>query len=386
MGAEFAAGVASRLGGDCGGRAGTDDLASAVAAFGPKVDDPVGGGDHVEVVLDDHDRVARRDELPERGEEGRNVVEMQSGRGFVEEEQGSAAAVAPSFSSVSRGSATGRSAAALRAGEVARELEALRFPAAQTGHRLAEGEVAEPDRAERSELLQDIRRVREPGDGLVHGEVEHSRNREAVRGELHLQHVAAEAPAVAVRATEVHVAQKLHFEMLEAVARAGGTASLRVVEAEPAGGIAALAGERLGREEPANRVEGAHIARRDRAAGLADRRLVHEHHVRDRLRAVDAVVAPRGLPWPAQPPEESPMANVLDQGRLARAADPGHAHQAAEGKPHVDALQVVLRRAADEEVAAIGARVLPRVPAVRILVPGRRPRSDSAPPAHRRGS
>ena len=45
------------------------------------------------------------------------------------------------------------------------------------------------------------------------------------------------------------------------------------------------------------------------------------------------------------------MAHLLDQGGLARAADPGHADEAAERDPDVDPLEVVLRRAADEEAA-----------------------------------
>ena len=37
---------------------GGNDLATAGAALRPQVDDPVGGLDHIQVVLDDHDAVA----------------------------------------------------------------------------------------------------------------------------------------------------------------------------------------------------------------------------------------------------------------------------------------------------------------------------------------
>jgi hypothetical protein len=43
--------------------AGRDDLAAAVAAFGTDVDDPVGGLDHFEIVLDHHHGVALLDQL-----------------------------------------------------------------------------------------------------------------------------------------------------------------------------------------------------------------------------------------------------------------------------------------------------------------------------------
>ena len=44
--------------GDLSGRAAGDDAAAAFAALGPQIDDVVGLGDHVEVVLDHHHGVA----------------------------------------------------------------------------------------------------------------------------------------------------------------------------------------------------------------------------------------------------------------------------------------------------------------------------------------
>ena len=60
-----------------------DDLAAAVAAFGAEVDDPVGGFDDFEVVLDDHDRVAGVDQLVQHFQELCHVVEVQAGGGFI---------------------------------------------------------------------------------------------------------------------------------------------------------------------------------------------------------------------------------------------------------------------------------------------------------------
>ena len=298
-------------------------------------------------MLDDHHRISGRDELPERGEEGCHVVEVQPGGGLVEEEQGTGASALP------RPDATGRANPAERPREVPRELEALRLAAAQGRHRLAEGDVAEPHRGKGRELLADVGRIGEARDGLIDGEVEHVGDGKTVRGDLHLQDVPPKASPVAVRTAQVHVAQELHLEVLEAVPRAGGASSVRVVEAEPSRGIAAFPGERLGREELADRVEGADVARRDRAAGLADRGLVDQHHVRDRLHPIDPVVASRRLPRAAETLEEPAMADFLEQSRLPRAAHPGHADEPAEGDPDVDSLQVVFRRAAHEKVAGV---------------------------------
>ena len=51
----------------CFGRALGDELAAVFAGFGAEVEDPVGGFDDVEVVLDDEQGVAGIDELLEDG-------------------------------------------------------------------------------------------------------------------------------------------------------------------------------------------------------------------------------------------------------------------------------------------------------------------------------
>ena len=58
-----------------------------IAAVGAEVDDPVGGLDDVEVVLDDEHRVAAVHEAMEHFEEHAHVLEVQARRGFVEDVQ-----------------------------------------------------------------------------------------------------------------------------------------------------------------------------------------------------------------------------------------------------------------------------------------------------------
>ena len=53
--------------GDLFGRALGDELAAVFAGFGAEVEDPVGGFDDVEVVLDDEQGVAGIDEFLEDG-------------------------------------------------------------------------------------------------------------------------------------------------------------------------------------------------------------------------------------------------------------------------------------------------------------------------------
>ena len=65
------------------GRAGGDDLAALIAAFGAEIDEPVGGLDDVEIVFDDQKRGAGFQELAESGQQFGDVVEMKAGGGLV---------------------------------------------------------------------------------------------------------------------------------------------------------------------------------------------------------------------------------------------------------------------------------------------------------------
>ena len=75
------------FGGNGLGRARRDDLASLVTTLRPEVDQPVGGLDHVEVVLDHEHGVAGRDEPLEHREELADVLEVQTRGGLVEHVQ-----------------------------------------------------------------------------------------------------------------------------------------------------------------------------------------------------------------------------------------------------------------------------------------------------------
>ena len=60
--------VGLRIARDLFGSAGSDDVAAKFAAFGAQINDPVGGFDDVQVVLDDQERGARFEQLAEGSE------------------------------------------------------------------------------------------------------------------------------------------------------------------------------------------------------------------------------------------------------------------------------------------------------------------------------
>ena len=136
--AEFAGEVASgerlRRGGDFGERALGHDFSAERSGAGADVDEVVGGGDGVVIVLDDEDGVAEVTEAFERGDEAFVVALVEADARFVEHVEDA-----------------GESAADLRG-----QADALRFAARERSAFAVEGEVAETDFLEESEAAGDF--------------------------------------------------------------------------------------------------------------------------------------------------------------------------------------------------------------------------------------
>src|SRR5262245_33239509 len=137
-------------------RAGCHDDAAVFAAFGAQVDQIVRGLDDVEIVLDDEQRVSRFEELPERGEQLRDVIEMQPRGRLVEN-------VEKPFTAVRR--------------QVRRDLDPLSLTTRQRRSGLSQAEVAEADLVEHVQTPQHLWRAAEESERLSNGEVEHLMDR-----------------------------------------------------------------------------------------------------------------------------------------------------------------------------------------------------------------
>ena len=117
-----------------------NDEASPAAAFWPEIDQPVGGLDDVEVVLDDQHGVALIDQPRQHGQQPAHVVEVQAGGRLVEQVDG----------------VTGRAL-----GELGCQLHSLRLATRQRRRRLAEPHVTETDIEQRLHVATDGRLVGE---------------------------------------------------------------------------------------------------------------------------------------------------------------------------------------------------------------------------------
>src|SRR5438105_13577572 len=107
--------------------------------------------------------------------------------------------------------------------------------------------------------------------------------------------------------------------MLEAAARAGRAAPVAGVEAESTRGVAPLPRELRLREDFADLVERADIARGVGPRGLADRRLVDHYHVVNLVRSAQRAMSAGRFGRLALGLAQRGVKHVLDQRRLARA-------------------------------------------------------------------
>src|SRR3954453_1400161 len=312
-------------------RAFGDERAATGAALGAHVNDPVGGLDDVEVVLDDDDSVAWFGEPRQHTEQLANVLEVQTGRRLVEDVDG----------------APGR--ALLQLG---RQLDPLRLTAGQRRRGLPEPDVAESHIDERRQVSRDRRNGREELRSLLDRHVENVGDRLAL--EVHLERLAVVARAVAHLARDIDVRQEVHLDLDRAVAGAGLATSALDVEREPAGEV--TADLRLGRlgEQPPDVVEHSGVGRRVGARRAPDRRLVDTDDLVDVVEAFHRAVPARNEARAVELAGEHAVEDVVDERRLAAAADPGDGDETTERERHVDLPQVVLPRADDGQLATLG--------------------------------
>ena len=62
----------------------SNDTAASGTAFGPEIDDPVGGFDHIQVMFDDDNSVAAVHKPLQNGQEHADILEVQACGGFIQ--------------------------------------------------------------------------------------------------------------------------------------------------------------------------------------------------------------------------------------------------------------------------------------------------------------
>ena len=76
------------------GCSGNNDFSSPAATFRSQVNDPIGSFDHVKVMFDDEEGIARGPQFEEHFQQLGHVMEMQSGRRLIQNVKGPAGGLA----------------------------------------------------------------------------------------------------------------------------------------------------------------------------------------------------------------------------------------------------------------------------------------------------
>ena len=147
--------------------------------------------------------------------------------------------------------------------------------------------------------------------------------------------------AIAIRATQIHIAQKLHFHMLKAGTAAGRATAIATIETEFGCGVTALPRHRGVGENFADRVPGTDITHRVGTRGFANRRLIDKHHITQMVSTQQTVVCASAFGAFAEMTQQGRREYVLYQRGFARAADPGDRDPALQRKLDVQVAQIV---------------------------------------------
>ena len=65
-------------------RAFGNNIAAAIAAFRAKIDNPIGGFDHIHIMFDHNDTITLLDEFLQNLQQLGNIMEMQTGCWFIQ--------------------------------------------------------------------------------------------------------------------------------------------------------------------------------------------------------------------------------------------------------------------------------------------------------------
>src|SRR5690606_1724982 len=321
-------------------RAHRDDLPARVAGAGAQIDDPVRSQHHVDVVLDDDDRVALVDQATENTDQLAHLGAGQTRGRLVEHVDPPPAPPG-------------------RRDQLPCDLQALRFAARERGRRLAETQIPQPDLLQLPEHLTQAVLADEELDRLVDGQVEGFANVQPLVADLARFWLVA-LPSAHLAGHE-DVGEEDHLDLYDALTLTCLAAAALHVEGEETRLPAALPGERLRCVQLADEVERLDVRHGIRAVRSPDRRLIHEHHVVDVSNAFQPVILTdrlaqvplRGRLAGSKLALESAVEDVVYERALARAADTRNDGERAHRELDVDALQVVLAGAGQADARTV---------------------------------
>ncbi len=309
------------------GGARRDDSAACVAAFRPQIDDMIRTFDDVQIVLDDDDGIALFTQPRDDIHQLFHVVRMQAGGGLIQNKE-----------RLSR----------LPAGEIGRQLDALGFAARKRRGRLAKLDIRQPHILEHLQNRLNLGDVFEKLIGIFHGHIQHFKDVLALVFDL--QRLSGIPLSFADFAGDIHIRQKAHADLDDAIALAGLAAPALDVEGEAALGISAHFGVVCHGEKIPDMVEHAGIRRRVGSGRAADGGLIDVDDLIDMLQPQNLLVFARAVFGAVQLPGRRLVENLVDQRGFTAAGYAGYRGNQPDGELDVDIFQVILRRALDLDI------------------------------------
>ena len=158
---------------------------------------------------------------------------------------------------------------------------------------------------------------------------------------LYLQGFPVVAGAPAYLTGNIHVRQKVHFDLYQAVAAAGLTPAALHIEGEAAGTIAADPGIRSRCKKIADIIEQAGIGSGVGARCTADRALVNVDHLVQMLHADDLTTDAGAGTGMIQLAKQGLVQHLIYEAGFTRAGYAGDAGQRAQRNIHIHILQIV---------------------------------------------
>ncbi len=236
-------------------------------------------------------------------------------------------------------------------GQLEGQLDPLGLPAREGQGGLPELDVAQPHGQEGVHAVGDRGDVLEEGGRLLDGHVQDLGNVLSLVADV--QGVRVEALPVADVAGDVDVGQEVHLDPDGAVSLAVLAAAALHVEAEASGLPAPGLGFRQGGEEVPDVGEDPDVGGGVRAGGPADGALVDVDDLVDVLDALQGVELSLGPGGSHHPVGDGRVEEVREEGALPGTGHPGDADEFPQGQVHVDALEVVLPAASDDQGLAV---------------------------------
>src|SRR3972149_816581 len=186
------------------------NLAAALPTFGSEVNHPIGSLDHIELMLDNNDRVSLLDKLVKNIQQHSDVFKVKSRCRLIQYIQGLPRA---------------------DLGELSGEFHALCLPTRQRCRLLSQPDVSQSDVEQCLKMPAQSRKLAEQLKGLFHRHIENVRDRLPLV--VHLQCFPVVPLSLAQITQDIHIGKEIHLDLANAVSLAFFTSPAFDIEAEP---------------------------------------------------------------------------------------------------------------------------------------------------------